>query len=157
MAKPPANIPIQTTSLSDYTPGTGFAQRETVSSYQLAPYPIANPPIILAMDAVLFQNGTETVTFSQMPYRNTRVNPLNPTQADGGSITISPQDTLMFFAFVQGSSVPVEVATFALSKDQIEFPGPFLSAGTYTTFQAHISSASPTSGTVVGMLVLQRG
>jgi hypothetical protein len=157
MAKLPANSPPQATSLGDFTPGKGFTQVPTITAYQLAPYPVPNPPFLLAMDCVPFQTGNDVITFLNIPVRNNVANPLNPTKTGATPLTIRPQDCLMFIAVVQGSSVPVEVTTQVIDNNNIIYPGPFLSAGTYLTFQAKLSAGSPTSGIVVGQLFLQRG
>ena len=157
MARQVANSLPQATSLGDFTPANGFIQPQNISAYQLAPYPVVNPPILIAMDCVPFFNGTETITFLNIPIRNNTANPLNPTQTGATPLSIRPQDCLMFTGIVQGSLVPVEVITQVIDVNNIIYPGPFLSAGKYLTFQAKLSASSVTSGIVIGQLYLQRG
>ena len=157
MARPPANSGSLTTSQGDFLPDKGFTQPKTITNFQLAPYPVPNPPILIAMDAVPFSQTPQTVTFQNIPIRNNNANPLNPTQVGSQPITIRPQDCLMFVATIQGSAVPVEVTTQVIDVNNILYPGPFLSAGKYLTFQAILSSTTSTSGIVIGQLFLQRG
>jgi hypothetical protein len=158
MSIKPANTQSQTSTIGTYTPATGFAQPQSTTAYATAPYPVTNPPQLIAVDAVTFDTSVAlTYVFPAIPVRTSGANPLNPTQANPQTLTINPQDTLIFVGCIQGSINPVSLVLEVLDTNNVVYPAPFLSAGTYKLFRARIAANSPTKGIIVGQLYIQRG
>ncbi len=159
MAQPVAQGPVQAVTQTVFT-ANGFGQIASNTEYQLAPYPISNPTILLGKDCVPFTTdgaNVATVTFQALPIRQNQINPIQPAQASGNSLTIRPQDTLIFTAYAMQNGVHCQVGTVVIDTNNVRYKGQILSAGTYVTFQATVYSTTPTSGIIVGELALQRG
>jgi hypothetical protein len=107
----------------------------------------------------LSPSASQQFTFSNLPLRNNRVNPLQPTAVSQAPFTVNAQDTLIFVCFEQGNSA-VGIQPYGLTKENLIVPGPFLGSDTYIGFGVTITAPGGTmasSGTVVGLLFLQRG
>jgi hypothetical protein len=157
MAQPPSNPLSQVTALSQYTIGGGFAQPQNVTEYQMAPYPVSNPVQLVGVDFVNYKiDGTGYVTFSNLPIRSNN-NPVSPNTQQPQTITVLPQDTLMFEVSIMTTSAPIQLQAQVLDEANTVFVGPWIGAGTYLTFRALVSSTSSASGILVGKIYIQRG
>jgi hypothetical protein len=151
------NVPLpQASSLGDFTPATGFTQKQTVSNYRTQSGPINNPTQLIGVDVVAFNTGQQsTVTFINLPVRDVTNNPVAPTQNAPQTITLNPGDVGIFTVFVQGALGAV-ASPVVTDSNNTRTTSSFLGPGVYKSFGAQISSSSPTHGTVVGTLYLQR-
>jgi hypothetical protein len=162
MAQPVSNTPSVRSAQGYYTVGTGFGIQNTNTSYATANVPNDNASTLLGVDAVKYglNPGTSNqYTFANLPVRNNRANPLQPTAVSQAPFTVNAQDTLIFVCFEQGNSA-VGIQPYGLTKENLIVPGPFLGSDTYIGFGVTItapSGATASSGTIVGLLFLQRG
>lgn len=157
MSVAPARIAINSVAVSAFTPASGQQQEANNASYALAPYPLQNPPQLIAVDCVLKTvNGTATITFPNLPIRGTG-NPLSTTQNQPQTLTIDTGDTLMFEVGIQGAPGTVTISGIIIDNKNVPHNAPFIGGGTYKTFQAKITTTSSLNLTVWGKLYLQRG
>lgn len=155
--------PASTARTLSYTRDTGPSTQQPQQISTAAQAPNAGAPFAaLALDCVAFSveaGGTTTVTFPNLPVRNTAANPLDPTIVSQSPLSVQPQNHLLFTAFAQGETAHVSVRPVAVDAKNARNVGPFLGgSNTFLTFQAEITSTGPpASGFVVGQLHLAVG
>ena len=158
MPQPPANPPTMLSTVMGYTVGAGLVNPVTTTKQTTANVPFDQACTIIGVDVAIYDavTGQATVSFPNLPKRSNSQNPLNPQQYNQNTLTVNPQDQLIFVVTPQSTNNPVAVEGYGVLKTG-SAPGPFLGPETYYGFQATVSGAPGSNGLIIGMLFLNRG
>jgi hypothetical protein len=151
-----------------YTPSGGATQAPNVSTNATLPNSLQKAATLLGCDAIPFSYTltgsvqTFTLGFPSLVQRNNLNNPINPTQATGTTLTISPGQMGVLLTLVQSMTPGITIAVEgqAVDPNAIVYPGPFIGPGTYQKLQVVLTlpaGSGAVTGWVVGLLTLSLG
>lgn len=155
MTAVPPTRNVQTSLVSNFTPGTGYAPQQNIQQYALPPPLVANPPLLVGVDYVVMavvEGVNPPITFPNLPIRGQN-NPNSQTQNQPQTLAIAQGDLLLFE--VSCSDAPV--TSIILNSSNLQITAPSVSTGTYKAFQAVVNSDTIQTVTVWGRLYLAQG
>lgn len=168
MTIPPTSGQLSVRTVNEFNVSSGVYVPQTTTTQATASLPIANPPVLLGVDAVNFilpANGTFPFTFPNLPIRTNAANPLIPAVQGSQPLLVIPIGSMLIYSIsLMNASTWVKIAGYAVipgnpapnATASIFVPAPFLGPGSYSVFGVNITGTSGQSGTIVAEVFLQR-
>jgi hypothetical protein len=165
----PTNGPIAVRTVNSYNTNQGVYIPQTTTTQSTYSQPIANPPVLLGVDAVNFTlaaTGTQySFTFTNLPIRNTSANAVDPAVATTQIPLVIPTGSMLIYVLsLMNAPAWVDFAGYAIiggttasnGHPSPYVPAPFLGPATYSIFGVHVTGTAGQTGTIHAALYIQR-
>jgi len=168
MTIPPSPKQLSVRTVNEYNAVKGVFVPQTTTTQATASLPVANPPMLLGVDALNFvlpATGTFSFTFPNLPVRTNTANPVSSVPFGSQSPLVIPQGSLMLFnlslmnapTWVRFSGYAVMPGNPPGPSASIFVPAPFHGPGSYSVFGVNITGTAGQSGTIFAEVFIQRG
>ena len=165
----PTNGPLAVRTVNSYNTSQGVYIPKTTTTQSTYSQPIANPPVLLGVDAVSFVlplTGTTAYTFSNLPIRNTSANAVDPAVSTTQIPLVIPTGSMLIYVlslmnaptWVQFAGYGIIGGTAASNFSPSPYvPAPFLGPAQYSIFGVNVTGTAGQTGTIHAELYIQRG